>query len=83
MKTKFQEPAGLKKIAKRLEEQLKKSDVSGIVSVGTGFALQSRLDPPDKARWTLFVYAMDPDLVKIDPEFEGYPVQVRSGAYLG
>jgi hypothetical protein len=70
----LQEPANLKQVAKRLETQLKDK---GVASVGTGYALLNRLDPPDKARWALFVYAADPDSVKIDPEFEGYPVQVR------
>ena len=78
----IREPAGLKKIAKRLEEQLKQVD-SGVIKVDTAYALQSRMDTPDKARWTLFVYAMDPESVKLDPEFEGYPVQVRNGTYLG
>ena len=68
------EPAGWKQVANKLKAALGNS----VNNVGIGYALQSRLDPPEKARWTLFVYAENPDAVKVDPIFEGYPVQVRS-----
>lgn len=70
----LKEPSGMKQVAKRLEARLVGK---GVASVGTSYALQSRTDTADKARWTLFVYADDPDSVKIDQEFEGYLVQVR------
>lgn len=74
----LKEPAGLKQVAKRLETSLQNTYGDNVVSVGTGYGLQSRLDSADKACWMLFVWSNNPDDVKTDPKFEGYPVQVRS-----
>ena len=65
----------MKQVARRLEARLRARGQD--VKVGTAYALLSSNHTADKARWTLFVYSLEPDSVSIEMEFENYPTQIH------